>query len=225
MLTQRRHLWRRTSVTVGGLRIEIWTQDFPNGEPRAATLDYSWQHNTANSLDMMFKQNLTKTFKQEEKRSLIQHCGFVFCTLCLLQIRSRYNFPTGKALPFVSTELATWLESACWLTPDWRITMLRCSLFTAYKYWSTTIGTTLRFRPGELFCPLWRKPFFRYVIILCPYQQVSTLNFVCISKYPQQKPSFVSVQSSIHCIHTKYCLYQQLSAASTPNFACVSQYP
>jgi len=136
--------------------------------------------------------------------------------------------------------------------------MQPCSPFTAYRYWSTAIRNTLRFRPGEFFCPLSRKPFFRYVIILCLYQQVSTapalificiskypvstLKFclyqqvsittnlicvciskypvpphsvVCISKYPQTQKQFVSVSTSIQCLHTHVFLYQQVSTAPT----------
>ena len=106
--------------------------------------------------------------------------------------------------------------------------MQPCSPFTAYRYWSTAIRNTLRFRPGEFFCLLARKPFFRYVIILCLYQQVSiapAFIYICISKFPPTQLSFLSVSARIHSHSPHWYLYQQLFTASTLSFVCIIKYP
>jgi hypothetical protein len=36
---------------------------------------------------------------------------------------------------------------------------------------------------------------------------------------------FVFVPASIQCLHTQYCLYQQVSSVSTLNIVCTSKYP
>ena len=100
------------------------------------------------------------------------------------------------------------------------------SPFMVYKCWSTAIRNTLRYLPEEFFCPLARKPFFRYDIILCLYQQVSaasTLICNCINRYLQPRHSFVSTSAGIRVPHPYLYVYQQVSAA--PTLICISRYP